>query len=296
MTGISATQNLQAYIKLTIMSLFFGGTFIAGRLIANEIPAAPAAFLRFTIAAVCLLGLLYWQERHFPIPSFTECLGLACLGFTGILGYNFFFFLALQTVEAAHTAALISCNPVLIAILSALFLGERISKLKAVGISLSVSGALMVAAKGNWQTLVHFSAGDKAVVGAISCWALYSVIGKQVLKTLSPLVSVAYATLFGALVLAAITVHGYEAYSISALSSQTWLGILYLALPGTVIAFLFYYQGIESLGVTKAGIFINLIPVSTLILSVPILGEIPDLNVLAGILMVICGVLLVNRS
>lgn len=296
MTSISANQNAQAYIKLVIMSLFFGGTFIAGRLIANEIPAAPAAFLRFVIAAICLLGLLYWQERHFPIPTLKECLGLACLGLTGILGYNLFFLQALQTVEASHTAALVSCNPVLIALLSALFLGEQITRLKVAGISLSVSGALMVASKGNWQTLVHFSTGDRAVIGAICCWALYSVIGKQVLKTLSPLTSVAYATLSGALMLAVMTFYCQETYSISTLSSQTWLGILYLALPGTVIAFWFYYQGIESLGVTKAGIFINLIPVSTLILSMPILGETPSLSMLVGTLMVICGVFLVNRS
>ena len=201
MTGISTHQNVHAYIKLIIVSLCFGGTFIAGRLIANEIPAAPAAFLRFAIAAICLLSLLYWQEQRFPKPSFKECIGLVCLGLTGILGYNLFFLKALQTVEASHTAALVSCNPVLIALLSALFLGEQITKLKIAGISLSVSGALIVASMGDLQTLVHFSAGDKAVAGAICCWALYSVIGKQLLKTLSPLTSVAYATLIGSLML-----------------------------------------------------------------------------------------------
>ncbi len=268
----------------------------AGRLIANEIPPAPAAFLRFSIAALCLLGLLFWQERHFPIPSLKECFGIICLGLTGIFGYNLFFLLALQTIEASHTAALVSCNPVLIAILSAIFLGEHITRLKVTGISLSVSGALMVASKGNWQTLTHFSAGDKAVIGAICCWALYSVIGKQVLKTLTPLTSEAYATLSGALMLAVMTYYCHEPYSITGLSFETWLGILYLALPGTVIAFWFYYQGIEALGVTKAGIFINLIPVSTLFLSIPILGEIPGLSMLAGTLMVICGVFLVNKS
>lgn len=296
MTSISSSQNTQAYIKLVIMSLFFGGTFIAGRLIANEIPPAPAALLRFSIASACLLSLLYWQEQRFPIPSLKECLGLTCLGFTGVLGYNLFFLQALQTVEAGHTAALVSCNPVLIALLSALFLKERITGLKIIGICLSVSGAVTVAAKGNLHTLAHFSAGDKTVLGAICCWALYSVIGKQILNTLSPLTSVAYSALIGTLMLGVMTIYSHELWTMNSLSTQTWLGILYLALPGTVIAFWFYYQGIESLGVIKAGIFINLIPVSTLLLSAPILGEIPSLSMLGGTSLVVFGVFLVNRA
>ena len=296
MTISSSGQNAQAYTKLILMSLFFGGTFIAGRLIANEIPAAPAALLRFSIASVCLLGLLYWQEQRFPVPSAKQCFGLVCLGLTGVLGYNLLFLKALQTVEAGHTATLVSSNPVLIALLSALFLGERITRLKALGICLSVFGAMVVATKGDLQTLAHFSAGDRAVIGSGCCWALYSVIGRQMLKTLSPLTSVAYSAVAGALMLGVFTLCYQEPWMISSLSIQTWLGILYLALPGTVIAFWFYYQGIESLGVIKAGIFTNLIPVSTLILSVPILGEVPSLSMLGGTFLVFCGVYLVNRA
>ena len=295
MTLYCSSPNTQACFKLVIMSLFFGGTFIAGRLIANEIPAAPAAFLRFSVASACLLSLLYQQEQRFPVPTLRECFGLTCLALTGIFGYNLFFLQALQTVEASHTAALVSCNPVLIALLSALFFGECITWCNVFGICLSVSGAMVVAAKGDLQTLTHFSTGDKAVAAAICCWALYSVIGKQMLKTLSPLTSVAYSAVIGALMLGVLTFCNGELWLAGSLSGQTWLSILYLAVPGTVIAFWFYYQGIESLGVIKAGIFINLIPVSTLILSALILGEIPGPDMLGGTFLVICGVFLVNR-
>lgn len=294
MTKLSLEKNLIAYLQLAIMSFCFGGIFIAGKVMANEIPPAQAGFLRFSMASTCLLALLYWRERRFPVPTFKEWAGLTCLGLTGIFGYNLLLLKALQTVEANHSAAMISCNPALITLISCLVLGERISRLNALGVLISVSGAVIVASKGQVSQLLHFSEGDIFLVGALCCWALYSVIGKHILGSLSALVSVSYAAAIGTLLLFPATLFFTDISQINHISHSSWLALFYLAIPGTVIAFLCFYEGIKAIGVIKAGIFINLTPISTLLLSIPILGEIPCPAMLTGTAMVISGVFLVN--
>ena len=290
------SEHSRAYLKLIIMSLLFGGTFIAGRVMGGEVPPALGAALRFTLASSCLLTILFVQKGHFPRPSRQEWFGLFFLGLTGVCGYNLFFLQALEVVEAGRTAAIIASNPILITLLSALFFKESLSLRKLSGILVSVSGAMLVASKGNIHVLLHFSTGDKALLGALCCWAVYSVLGKKVLNTLSPLVSVTYSALIGTLMLAPIALLTTDYSLAGSFSPSAWLGIIYLAIPGTVIAFLLFYQGIKELGVVQAGIFINLIPVSALILSILMLGETPDINMFSGTALVIAGVFLVNRT
>ena len=161
---------------------------------------------------------------------------------------------------------------------------------------ISVSGALLVASKGDMAILLNFSSGDKAVLGAMLCWAVYSIIGKQLLKTMTPITAVTYASIAGTLILAPLALYSCDLSLLTRLPCTIWLALLYLAIPGTVVALLFFYQGIESIGVVKAGIFINLIPVSTLLLSIPLLGERFSSSTLIGTAMVILGVFTVNRE
>ena len=292
----NASGQTRAYLKLIVMSLLFGGTFIAGRVMGGEVPPALGAALRFILASGCLLSVLYWHEGHLPRPSQIECIGLIFLGLTGVFGYNLFFLKALETVEAGRTAAIIASNPILITLLSCIFFKDRLTVWKVCGILLSVSGAMVVASKGDLQVLMNFSAGDKALLGALCCWAIYSVLGKKVLNSLSPLVSVTYSSVAGTLMLVPTALLTTDYSQALSLSLPAWMGIVYLAIPGTVGAFLLFYQGIKDLGVVRAGVFINLIPISALLLSIPMLGEVPGSSMLIGTALVITGVFLVNRS
>ncbi len=291
-----SSAPVQAWVKLAIMSLLFGGTFIAGRMMAGEVPPALGSLLRFIIASFCLLALLFWKERRFPIPSPKEFVGLILLGLTGIAAYNLLFLTALETIEAGRTSVIIATNPIMVTIMSCLFMGDRFNQNKLLGILLSVSGASLVASKGSLESLLHFSRGDLSVLVCAFFWALYTVIGKRVLSSLSPLVSVTYSSVIGTLLLIPATLYLTDVSLISQFSVTSWLSIAYLAIFGTAIGFLFYYEGIKEIGVIKASIFINLIPISTVLLSIPLLGEIPGLSMLIGTPLVICGVFLVNRS
>ncbi|MCX5905839.1 MAG: DMT family transporter, partial [Deltaproteobacteria bacterium] len=133
------------------------------------------------------------------------------------------------------------------------------------------------------------------ILGCIVSWVSYTLIGRGVLKEISPLVAVAYACLIGTIILAAPAVLEGMIPALTGYSLTSWIAILFLGVLGTVVGFIWYYEGIKALGPTRAAVFINFVPVSGVILGWLILNETINLSLILGALLVISGAWLTNR-
>ena len=100
------------YIKLLLTAAFWGGTFIVGRVIAQNVDASCAAFLRFAIAVVFLLVLSWRPEGALPGLKPKQFVGVVLLGLTGVFAYNIFFLKGLQTIHASRAALIIATCPI----------------------------------------------------------------------------------------------------------------------------------------------------------------------------------------
>lgn len=277
--------------------LFWGGTFVAGRLLAGVVPPFPAAFLRFALAAVLLLGLLRLSEGRLPSLSRRQLGVVVLLGLTGVMGYNVAFFTGLQTVPASRAGLIIALNPVGITLLSAVLCGEPLRPLKSLGVLVSVAGAMLVISNGHLSRLTSgIGAGELALFGCVLCWALYSVIGRRAMHGLSPLAAVTYSALAGALLLApAAFAQGVLTASFG-YGMQAWVSLAYLAVFGTVLGFLWYYQAIREIGTVRSGVFINFVPIFAMLLGFAFLDEPLTLTLLQGAVLVITGAWLTNTG
>jgi len=285
------------YFKLLLTAFFWGGTFVAGRILKEHVGSFSAAFLRFTIAAVLLLAIVRKSEGHFPQLTRTQWLSIGILGLTGVFAYNAFFFKGLQLISAGRAALIIATSPVLIALLSAWLYGEKLSPLKMAGILLSVTGAVVVITRGNLADLLThgLGIGELMIFGCVLSWVAYSLLGKSVMQVISPLVATAYAALTGMLFLAVPAwVEGMPG-QLSSYTALDWASIAHLGLFGTVIGFVWYYQGIRQIGPLRAGLFINFVPVSAITLAFFILSEPVTISLMIGAGLVITGVYLTNR-
>lgn len=289
---------LSDYLRLGMAALFWGGTFVAGRLLAPLIEADAAALLRFVLASILLLGWLYRQHGRLPRISRRQWLAVIMLGASGVFAYNLLFFAGLQTVEAGRASLIIALNPVLIALASSWLFREQLGVVRGLGIALSVAGAMIVIARGDVAALLTggVGPGELMLLGCVLSWVTYTLIGKRVLRGLSPLVAVSYSSLIGTLLLGAATL-ARGGISLAALGDpQVWLNIAYLAVFGTVLAFVWFYQGVHALGAARAGQFINLVPVSGVCLGAWLLDERVSWSLLAGGILVLLGLWLTNRS
>ncbi len=130
------------YLKLFGTAFFWGGTFVAGRLLAHDVDPSSAAFFRFVIASFCLLIITWRVEGRFPVLNRRQLAVIAALGLTGVFSYNLCFFKGLSLIGAGRAALIIALNPVFITLFSAILHRERLPFSRIVGILLSVSGAI----------------------------------------------------------------------------------------------------------------------------------------------------------
>jgi drug/metabolite transporter (DMT)-like permease len=272
----------RVYLKLVLTTFFWGGTFVAARYAVGEAPPFFAASCRFIIASIVLVSLTAWQSRReqqsFPVPgNLRQLAGLFGLGLTGVFLYNAIFFAGLKLTTATNGALIVAINPLLTAILSALWLRERVSATQAAGLILSLFGVAIVIAKGSLGVIasLSFNRGDLIMLGAPLCWALYSILGKKALSRFTPLAATAYASVSGAALLipAALWEHAASGGAVPGFSWLGWLAVLQLALLGTVVGFVWWYQGVQLIGTARAAAFVNLVPLFGAVLAALFLGE-----------------------
>ena len=289
---------MKIYLKLLLTAIFWGGTFVAGRLVAQNIGPYSIAFLRFTIASVLLLLLTWIIEGTLPKLKKSQIIPVILLGIIGIFIYNVMFFKGLKIIEAGRASLIIATCPIFITICSAMFLKEKINLVKGLGIVISVCGAIIVISKGNLSRIFGggLGLGELYIFCCVLSWVTYSLIGKAVMKNLSPLVSVSYSSAVGAIALLVPALFEGLAQNITSQSSLEWLCISYLGVFGTVIGFVWYYQGVERIGPTKAGLFINFVPISAILCAFFILKEPITVSLMIGAVLVISGVYLTNRT
>jgi len=286
------------YLKLVATAVFWGGTFVAGRVLSREAPPFSAALLRFLVAAAILVPFLCLARGGFPRLNRRQTVAVCLLGLTGVFAYNAFFFAGLKTVPASRASLIIANNPVLIALFSALVFRERLRAGQVAGIALSVCGAVAVISRGDPGTLLAggLHGGELYILGCVASWVAYSLIGKIALTDLPPLAAVTYACLIGAGLLAVPASFEGVHRLVLHLSPAAWACILYLGGLGTALGFIWYYQGIRAVGPSRTGVFINFVPVSGVLLAYLLLGETLDASLWAGAALVAGGVVLTNRA
>jgi len=287
-------------LKLVATTFFWGGTFVAGKWAVGEAPPLFVALLRFAIATAVLFLWVAWKRMRdgssgFVIaPSGTaQWATLFALGLTGVFFYNFLFLKGLSLTMATNGSLIVALNPLLTAVLSALWLKERIRAIQVGGLLLALFGVGAVVTDGSFAVIrtLSFNRGDLLLLGAPLAWALYTILGRKVLDSLPPLTATAYASLFGTLLLLpAAAIEGPFARAVSGLGPFGWLSVLHLALLGTVVGFVWWYDGVAELGAARAAVFVNLVPLFGVAMAAILLSEPVGPAKIAGGLFVVGGV------
>ena len=203
----------------------------------------------------------------------------------------------LMTTTATNTGWIISVSPLALAVLSYVFLRERIRRGAVAGIAVATIGILLLVSRGRLTELEWLrSTGDWLVLTSAFTWATYTVVTRDLVRRRDPL-AVTFGVLFIAGAFASVlALASGDFANLRTLSPRAIAALLYLAIPGLVIGQWFWQAGVRSLGATRAGIYLYLEPLSTLALAVPLLGEPFGPIVAIGGGLVLLGVYLGQRN
>ncbi len=264
------------YLLLTLSALFWSGNFVLSRGMHAEIPPVSLAFWRWVLALLIIApfglrrvyeqrGLLI-RHRRFMIWQ----------GILGVTGFNTLIYLALQSTTAINAVLVNSCIPIIIVLISLLVYRERLSIRQAIGVFISLSGVLLIIAKGEMAALqqLTFNQGDLLVLAAAIVWASYSANLRHYPEGLHPIAYLTGIMLAGLVFLFPCYLFEIQSGKNIQINIETILTISYVALFASVLAFICWTRAIREVGANRAGPFIHLMPVFSTILAIIFLEEV----------------------
>lgn len=286
-------------LLLVLATLLWGGNFVIGRAVAGDIPPITLAFLRWCVAFIVFLPIAYSRvKREWPMIK-THWPIVIVMAITGVACFNTLVYIGVYYTTSINASLMNSSTPIIIYILSFIFLKERLSKFQLIGTALSLAGVAFILSKGSLETLLSFSfnKGDLIVLIAVFCWGVYSLLVKQYAGRLPGYSTFLVTIALGVIMLLPFTIYELITTSVDIVWSPSTIGaILYVGIVASIIAFLSWNNGVVALGANKASIYLNFIPLFAAIFAVLFLGEDLLLAQVIGGLAVICGVLLANKK
>ena len=287
-------KNILVYLSLVATATFWGINFIVGKLAMGVMSPMSVIAWRFIIAGLLMIVVLYSKERptwHMVRQNFWMYL---LLGIIGIFGMNGLLFVGLNHTSAVNASLIMATNPIVTVILSAIFLRERIRVRQGIGMFVSLLGVIFVLTGGYLDKLGAISSGDTLVLGGNVCWALYGVLGRRYVKNSTPLGTSAITMVIGALCFLPFASTHHAATS-GGMVTQAWLAIVFMAVCGSVLSYLWWNRGIAQIGANRTSIFNNLVPVATMV-TAAFTGESIIAAQLMGAALVIIGVVLTTLT
>ncbi|MEM6614880.1 MAG: DMT family transporter, partial [Cyanobacteria bacterium P01_C01_bin.72] len=226
------------YLKLILTMAIWGGAFVIGRVVAQNMSPFSAGLGRFAVASVFLWLLSLTRQDKLPRLNLRQTLLTICLGLSGILAYNLFFFLGLRDISASRAGLIIALNPVGITLASRLFFREKLTYLKMIGAATSLLGAGLIITEGDLGIILTqgIGKGELALIGCVISWVTYSLIGKLVMRELSVLATTTYGIWVGTVLLLPWAIWEQN-NRLPQIDLFTGLGLAYLGILATVVAF-----------------------------------------------------------
>ncbi|WP_336638156.1 DMT family transporter [Lysinibacillus fusiformis] len=272
---------------MLVTSFLWGGNFVVAKTLVAHASPITLTTVRWFIAIIVLVPLVWWKEKKL-VPPKQAIVPLLLMGVTGVALFNIFQFLALERTTSTNAGLISTMNTISIALFSFVLLKEKITKWQLSAMVLSLFGVVLVLSKGNWQLLldIQLNTGDLWMLAAVCVWGLYSVCSKWAMQTASPLMATLYAGIFGVLLLLPFT---STDFTFTNANTSFILSMLYTGIISTVVCMVFWNIGVQKLGATTSGIFLNFNPIFTALLAYLFIGE--NMSWLQGIggLIVIMG-------
>lgn len=279
--------NLHLFAAAT--ALFWGANFVLAAPVLAEMSPMAAASGRFILAALVLGGLAVLRGESVIDAARRGGWRLALLGVVGIVGFNVLFFAAMRSTSAINGALIMSTNPLVTAVLAALFLREQLPGRQIAALPFALAGVSMVVLGGGAAGgAVAFGAGDMEMMGANLAWAVYNVLTWRLMPAVKPLAGTTVMMGTGALALTFIALADGAAVAMP--GPAALLALIAMAIPGSALAYLFWNRAIAGLGAGRTALYLNLVPVFASA-GAALIGNPPNPSQLAGGAVVVGAVL-----
>lgn len=291
-------NRLLLHLSMILPPLFWGGNAVLGRLMVGELPPFAFSFWRWLVASAILLPFALQGFYKYGAIVRKELPVLFLCAVTSVSAYNSLLYLALQTTTAINATLVGASLPAMIPVIAWLWLKENFSLKQGLGMLVSLGGVLLTICSGDLEILLRLELrqGDVLMLIATLAWAFYSVLLRKSPTKLPLLVFLALISLIGMPFI-------FPLYAWEMLDGQfldfnlkTGLAIFYVGFFPSVLAYIFWNQGVAKLGPTTAGHYYYLVPILAALLAVVFLNEPLRWFHPTSLLLILLGITIANRK
>ncbi|OIP84997.1 hypothetical protein AUK04_01775 [Candidatus Roizmanbacteria bacterium CG2_30_33_16] len=281
-------------LALIIANFIWGAASPVFKFALENIPPFTLAFIRFFGASLLFIPFIKWRE----LTKITQgdwvriIIGSA---FLGVFVNIFFFFLGLQRTVSINAPVIASSSPILLFILSIIFLKEKPKLNVLLGMIIAFFGVLLIilmpllSSGINAKDLGKFEGNLFFLIATIGS-TISPIIMKKTLNKVSLLLVTFIAFFISSLGFLILMLPEQKTWNINMLNLNGVIGIIFGVFFSSALAYYLYIYGLSKIKVQEVGIFTYIDPVIAVIIAIPLLGEYPNIEFIIGTLLIFLGI------
>jgi drug/metabolite transporter (DMT)-like permease len=280
------------YLSLVAIMMIWGLNVIALKILVNHFsPVTLTSFRIFTAGLVVILILFFIGQLRKLTRKEVMYIGTASL--FSVVAHHLFLAVGLTKTTASNAGLILGLVPLVTSVLAIVFLGNRFTVFRFIGILLGFTGVVFVVLNGK-SGIHHVSIGDFYIFLSVISQAISFIMIKKATETLDARVMTGWMLLFGSVLLFIISLW-MEPDGLSSMTNWTpslWVIFLASAVLATALGHMFYNKAIQQIGAAESAIFINLNPLFSLLGAYLFLGESISHSQIMGFIFIVVGVIL----
>lgn len=285
----------KAHLALLSVALIYGANYTIAKNVLDQDYLKPNGFILLRVISgfvlFTILHVLFIKEKvdrkDFGL--------LSICGLFGIAINQLFFFKGLGATSPVHASLIMVVTPIIVLIVSSIYLTERIRWWKVLGILVGMMGAMLLITKGSsGNNSMSSSLGDLYILINATSYALYLVFAKNLMKKYHPFTVMKWVFTFGLIVVIPFGIGDLSEVVWSSFPTNIWIAVIYVLVFTTFFAYLLNAYALSTVNPTTASAYIYMQPlIASTIAVLWYNDQLSSVKVLSGALIFI-GVYLIS--
>lgn len=275
--------------------IIWGWTFVATKTILSYVTAIELLGLRLLIGIPILGAILLTKRVRLAFTTRDVPLLVAA---TAVFTAHFLIQITgLRFTSATNTGWIIAVTPLVLAVLSVVFLKEKLGVKELTGVLVATVGILLLVSRGAITSFAWLkSVGDWLILASAHTWAIYTILTRDISRSRDPMAVTFIMLIAPGVVLLSYMLFTSDWVAFARMPAQALTALLFLGVCGTALGHWFWQEGVAGIGAARAGVFLFLEPIATTTLAVPYLHEPFGWATAVGGLLVMAGVYTAQRK
>ena len=281
-----------AYFCLALAMAIVGAYVGFSKALVIVFPIFLLAWMRFAIAAVAMAPWLRRPAGEAPLDARAHRL-VFLESFFGNFLFSICMLFGMKQSSALAAGVIMAAIPAMVAILSWLILDERVSLRGAAGIACAIAGiALVSLAKDEEGERIGSLTGNLLLVGAMTCEAIYVVIGKKLAARIGPKRISALINLWGLALVTPFAIWQFPGFNFKFIDASYWGLLVMYSIGASIVTVWLWMTGLKRVPASSAGVFTVFLPVSAAAIGVLVYGETLNAWQIGAMALALAGVVL----